>query len=64
MEKLLLRLYRLINNLNARKNQKSKLAISVGHALYDAQNPATLDELISQADQQMYRMKKVKYRRA
>ncbi len=64
MEKLLLRLYRLINNLNARKNQKSKLAISVGHALYDSQNPATLDELISQADQQMYRMKKVKYRRA
>lgn len=63
MEKLLLRLYRLINNYNARKTTKSKLAISIGHAAYDPQKPSTLDELISSADQQMYRMKKVKYRR-
>jgi len=63
MEKLLLRLYRLINNLNARKVHRSKLAISIGYAIYDPLNPTTLDDLISNADQQMYRMKKVKYRR-
>ena len=63
IEKLLLRLYRLINNFNARKTHKSKLALSVGHAVYDPLKPSTLDELISQADQGMYKMKKVKYRR-
>ena len=64
MEKLLLRLYRLINNLNARRAHKSKLAISIGHAVYDPVKSATLDELISLADLQMYKMKKIKYRRA
>ena len=51
MEKLLLRLYRLINNLNARRAHKSKLAISIGHSVYDPVKSATLDELISQVDQ-------------
>lgn len=64
MEKLLLRLYRLINNFNARKTHTSKLALSIGHAVYDPLKPATLDELISYADQGMYKMKKVKYHRA
>lgn len=64
MDKLLMRLYRLINNTNLRKTQKSKLAISIGNAVYDPQNPVTLDELISDADQRMYNMKKVKYRRS
>ncbi len=63
MEKLLLRLYRLVNNLNARKSSKYKLAISIGDAIFDPQKPATLDELISSADQRMYKMKKIKYRR-
>jgi diguanylate cyclase (GGDEF)-like protein/PAS domain S-box-containing protein len=62
IEKLLLRLYRLINNFNVRKTHKSKLALSIGHAIYDPLKPSTLDELISQADQGMYKMKKVKYR--
>lgn len=63
MEKLLLRLYRLINNLNIRKLHKSKLAVSIGHTVYDPTNPVSLDELISLADQRMYKMKKVKHRR-
>lgn len=63
MEKLLLRLYRLINNLNMRKIHKSKLAISIGHTIYDPLKPLSLDELISNADQRMYKMKKVKYHR-
>lgn len=63
MEKLLLRLYRLINNLNARRTNRSKIAMSIGHAAYDPVKTATLDELISLADQQMYKMKKIKYRR-
>jgi diguanylate cyclase (GGDEF)-like protein/PAS domain S-box-containing protein len=64
MEKMLLRLYRLINNFNGRKAARYKLAISIGHAFCNPRNPATLDELISQADQRMYRMKKIKYRQA
>jgi diguanylate cyclase (GGDEF)-like protein/PAS domain S-box-containing protein len=63
MEKLLLRLYRLINNHNARKTHRYKLAVSVGDGVYDPQKPTTLDELISDADQRMYKMKKIKYRR-
>ncbi len=57
IEKLLLR-HRLINNFNARKTHKSKLALSIGYAVYDPLKPSTLDELISQADQGMYKMKK------
>ena len=64
MEKLLLRLYHLINNLNARKAVKARLAISIGHAAYDPLKPVTLDDLIARADEQMYKMKKIKYRRA
>lgn len=63
MEKLLMRLYRLINNHNARKTHKYKLAISIGDAVYDPQKPVSLDELISHADQRMYKMKKIKYQR-
>ncbi len=63
-EKLLLRLDRLMNNLNARKTVKAKVAISIGHAVFDPGKPVTLDELLSRADQQMYKMKKIKYRRA
>jgi diguanylate cyclase (GGDEF)-like protein/PAS domain S-box-containing protein len=63
MEKLLMRLYRLINSHNARKTHKYKLAISIGDAAYDPQKPASLDELISHADQRMYKMKKIKYQR-
>jgi|GEM_PF-931738 len=64
MEKMLLRLYRLINNLNSRKTARYKLAISIGHAFCGPKKPVTLDELIFQADQRMCRMKKIKYRQA
>ena len=64
MEKLLLRFYRLINNYNARKAASFKLAISIGYAFYDPLKPTTLDEMISTADAMMYKMKKVRYRRA
>ncbi len=63
MAKFLLRLHRLTDNLNARKAVKEKVAISIGHAVYDPRKPVTLDELLSSADQQMYKMKKIKYRR-
>jgi diguanylate cyclase (GGDEF)-like protein/PAS domain S-box-containing protein len=64
MEKLLLRLYRLINNYNARKAVSFKLAVSIGYTVYDPLKPTTLDDMISNADKMMYKMKKVKYRRA
>ncbi|NLN39230.1 MAG: GGDEF domain-containing protein, partial [Smithella sp.] len=63
MEKLLLRLYRLINNYNARKAVSFKLAVSIGYTVYDPLQPTTLDDMISNADKMMYKMKKVKYRR-
>jgi GGDEF domain-containing protein len=53
-----------MKNLNARKTVKAKVAISIGHAVFDPGKPATLDELLSRADQQMYKMKKIKYRLA
>lgn len=63
MEKLLLRLYRLINNYNARKAVSFKLAVSIGYTVYNPLQPTTLDDMISNADKMMYKMKKVKYRR-
>lgn len=63
MEKLLLRLYRLFNNWNARRKPGLRLTMSIGHAAYDPAKPSTLDELIAYADQRMYRMKKAGYRR-
>ena len=63
-EKLLVRLSRLTSNLNARKTVKAKMAISIGHAVFDPGKPVTLDELLSRADREMYKMKKIKYRRA
>ena len=63
VEKLLRRLYKLINYFNARKGHKFKLSISIGHILYDRSQSLSLDDLLSAADRAMYHMKKVKKRR-
>ncbi len=62
-ERLLRRLYRLINSFNARKDQPYRLSISIGHTLYDPHKPASLDDLLSLADREMYVMKNIKKRR-
>ncbi len=62
-ERLLRRLYRLINQFNARKDQPYRLSISIGHTLYDPANPTSLDDLLSLSDREMYKMKRIKNRR-
>ncbi len=54
---------RLQNNLeefNKALNRGYKLSVSVGIALYNPENPASVDELLSQADKSMYEQKRYK----
>jgi diguanylate cyclase (GGDEF)-like protein/PAS domain S-box-containing protein len=45
---------RLKNSLQNKKNQDFSLSLSKGIARFDPENPATFDELLTQADRQMY----------
>ena len=54
---------RLQNNLeefNKILNRGYKLSMSLGFALYNPETPASVDELLSQADQSMYEQKRYK----
>jgi diguanylate cyclase (GGDEF)-like protein len=54
---------RLVDNLedfNKKMNRGYKLSMSMGMALYDPEAPASIDELLSQADKSMYEQKKLK----
>lgn len=50
---VLSRLVEAIAASNARSGRARQLALSVGAAAYDPENPVTLDELIAQADRRM-----------
>ena len=54
------RLQQHIDELNAKKSPKHKLAISWGTVLYDPQFPVPLNKLMSSADGLMYAQKKAK----
>jgi len=54
------RLQENIENFNARNNNKYKLKISTGIAMYDPNSMQSIDELLAQADAQMYKHKKSK----
>jgi len=54
------RLTQNISAINASKNRPFHLAMSWGTAEYDPRRPASLDQLMSSADELMYRKKKAK----
>jgi len=56
---LLIRFHKFIDYINSRKNQKYRLSISIGYAVYDPAHPCSIDELISRADISMYEDKKI-----
>ncbi len=51
------RLYENVERQN-RKNDVYDLSISIGVALYDPENPITIDQLLSTADTRMYECKR------
>jgi diguanylate cyclase (GGDEF)-like protein len=54
------RLQSLIDARNNQKNRNYRLSISVGCSFYDPENPCSIDELMVQADQLMYEVKRNK----
>lgn len=54
------RLQKNIDEFNKGLNRGYKLSMSVGIALYNPENPASVDELLSQADKSMYEQKRYK----
>ncbi len=55
---LINRLQKNLTDHNRHQQRDRLLSLSIGVAYYDAQNPATLDELLKQADFMMYEQKK------
>ncbi|MEI8345610.1 MAG: GGDEF domain-containing response regulator [Candidatus Omnitrophota bacterium] len=52
------RLKQRISNFNSTGRRQFELSVSVGAQQYDSLNPCTMEELIRQADQKMYELKK------
>ena len=50
-------------NGDDRAGKRVMMVVSIGYTVYDPLQPTTLDDMISNADKMMYKMKKVKYRR-
>jgi diguanylate cyclase (GGDEF)-like protein/PAS domain S-box-containing protein len=62
IETLMKRLHSSLDSYNKLENRQYKLILSVGIAHCDPENPASLDELIAQADALMYEEKRKKQR--
>lgn len=56
-ESLVTRIQSKLDILNARKESGYHLSISLGHSLYNPEQPCTIAELLSEADRMMYRNK-------
>jgi diguanylate cyclase (GGDEF)-like protein len=54
------RLQSLIETRNNQENRRYRLSISIGCSYYDPENPRSLDELMTHADQLMYEQKQNK----
>ena len=54
------RLQKNLDEFNTRMNLGVQLSMSVGIAFYNPENPASIDELLSQADKSMYEQKRYK----
>ena len=59
-ESLVTRVQSKLDILNARTERGYRLSISLGHALYNPEQPLTMAELLSEADRMMYRNKMAK----
>jgi len=59
-ETLLSRLQKNIDLINATKGNRYTLSISIGTSYYNPTNPSTIDELLIQADKEMYSRKRDK----
>jgi len=57
---ILSRLQKNIDLVNATKGNRYTLSISVGTSYYDPSSPSSIDELLIEADREMYSMKKRK----
>lgn len=60
VQEIMMRLDRLVNKLNSQGNGKYELSISYGLSYFSPDNPCSLAELISKADSEMYKAKKLK----
>jgi diguanylate cyclase (GGDEF)-like protein len=49
-----------LEDFNKKMNRGYKLSMSVGIAFYNPEDPASIDELLSQADKSMYENKRYK----
>lgn len=61
-EAMLPRLIRQLEEFNAQESRKYPILVSFGLALYDPEQPRTLDELMAEADKAMYEQKQAKKR--
>ena len=62
-ESVLSKLEHQLNQFNEQNPHPYRLEISLGLARYQPENPCTFDQLLSQADQQMYEQKKIRKER-
>lgn len=60
VEKIVTRLQNAAKAFNDSDKKVYKLSFSAGYTIYDGTSPATLDTLITEADQRMYEAKKAK----
>jgi diguanylate cyclase (GGDEF)-like protein/PAS domain S-box-containing protein len=63
-ESLVTRVQSKIDILNARTERGYYLSVSLGHSLYNPEQPLTIAELLSEADRMMYQNKMAKQNRA
>ncbi len=64
LEMVLERLHKNIDRVNARADRKYQISLSYGIALYDPEEPCTIEELLNRGDRMMYENKKSKNHRA
>jgi len=60
IENKLIEIFCHVDDFNKVLNRGYKLSMSVGIAVYNPEDPASVDELLSQADKSMYEQKKYK----
>jgi two-component system, cell cycle response regulator len=60
IEKIVARLEKSLDIYNAERKHAYRLSLSIGVTYYDPENPCSMEELLIQADELMYKHKKTK----